>query len=319
MNLYFIKERMMRFGNLTLLLTCSLNLSFAALGDHLKKAEGKSSKHSMRNIDFIYMINLDQRPEKFAQSSKQLEPFGIFPYRFSAVNGWELTLDAINDVGLKYQPGMTPLLATTYLPGETGNGTHEMMCEYGRTYFVHCMARGTIGCALSHISVLQDAWDAGYETIWVMEDDILVLQDPTVIPHLIDKLDARVGKENWDVLFTDQDIKGADGQYIPAYGSAKRPDMDCSDKARFSKKYTIKKEISPDFRRISARFGAHTMIIRRSGIKKLLDFAFEHQIFFPYDMDNYLHPDIKRYSLTYDVVGNLGGATSDNGGAFYKE
>ncbi len=306
------------FNYAVLTFTCFVNFSFAALVDHLKKPGEKPPIHQMRNIDFIYMINLDQRPEKFAQSAKQLEAYGISPYRFSAVNGWELSLEAINDVGLKYLPGMTPLLATTYLPGETGNGTHEVMGEYGRTYFVHCMARGTIGCALSHISVLQDAWDSGYETIWVLEDDIVVLKNPTVIPDLIDKLDARVGKGNWDVLFTDQDIKGADGQYIPAYGSAKRPDMDCSESARFCKKYTIKKDISPDFRRISARFGAHTMIIRRSGVKKLLDFFYAHQIFFPYDMDNYLPPSIKRYSLTYDVVGNLGGATSDNGGANYK-
>jgi hypothetical protein len=95
--------------------------------------------------------------------------------------------------------------------------------------------------------------------------------------------------------------------------------MDCSPEGRYSEKFTIKKEISPDFRRISARFGAHTMIIRRSGIKKLLEFALEHKIFLPYDMDNYLHPDIKRYSLTYDVVGNLVGSLSDNGAANYRE
>ena len=70
----------------------------AAVADHFKKALGKSDIHRMKNIDFIYMINLDQRPEKFEKCINQLHPFGIYPYRFSAVNGWELTIEAINDV-----------------------------------------------------------------------------------------------------------------------------------------------------------------------------------------------------------------------------
>ena len=296
-----------------------LATSHASLADHFKKVEKSSEPHGMRNIDFIYMINLDQRPEKFAQSTAQLSRYQISPYRFSAVNGWELSLEAINDVGLKFQPGMTPLLATTYLPEEQGKERHEVMSVYGRTYFCHCMARGTIGCALSHNSVLQDAWDSGYETIWVMEDDIEVLKDPNLISDLIEELDALVGKENWDVLFTDQDIRGGQGQYIPAYGSAERPDMDCSYEARFCERFTERREVSANLRKISARFGAHSMVIRRSGIQKLLDFANNHNIFFPYDMDNYLPEGINRYSSTFDIVSNLVGSLSDNGGANYEK
>ena len=89
----------------------------------------------------------------------------------------------------------------------------------------------------------------GYETIWVMEDDIEVLMDPEMISELIDELDALVGKKRWDVFFTDQDIRGSEG-YIPAYGSAARPDMDCSNRARFCKKFTEKKDISQNLRKI---------------------------------------------------------------------
>ncbi|MFI5334690.1 MAG: hypothetical protein ACHQT8_05960 [Chlamydiales bacterium] len=35
---------------------------------------------------------------------------------------------------------------------------------------------------LSHLSILQDAFDSGYETIWVMEDDIEVVRNPTFSP-----------------------------------------------------------------------------------------------------------------------------------------
>lgn len=285
---------------------------------HLKPALNKGSNHSMRGIDFIYMINLDRRPEKFAKASGELIPYGIIPYRFSAVNGWELTLQAINDVGLKYRPGMTPLMATSYPIEAKGLPNHGFMTQYGTAYFCHCMAWGTIGCILSHISVLKDAWDSGYETIWVMEDDIEVLKDPTLIPDLLDQLDQLVGRENWDVLFTDQNYRKGVGEYIIASGAAKRPDMDCSLKERTSEKYTINAQISPDFRKVSARFGTHSMIIRRSGIKKLLDFALEHEVFLPADMDNYLAPTMCRYSFTYDVVSNMLNALSDNGSPAYE-
>ena len=290
--------------------------AFADMQDHLKKAEGKSETHQMRNIDFIYMINLDERPEKFATASSQLHKYGIYPYRFSAVNGWKLSVETINDVGLKYQPGMMPLKATFY--EDDGIPHYEFMREFGRTYFCNNMSKGSIGCALSHISVLKDAWDSGYETIWVLEDDIEVIENPLLIPGLIDELNTLIGKDNWDVLFTDQNYRLAKDQYMLARGACERPDMDCSLEERYSEKYTLNQDISPDFRKISARFATHSMIIQRSGIKKLLDFALAHKIFLAYDLDNYLPPGIHRYSFTRDLVSNMLGAPSDNQVPLYE-
>jgi GR25 family glycosyltransferase involved in LPS biosynthesis len=286
--------------------------SFADIVDRLKKAEGKSDIHSLESIDFIYMINLDQRPEKFTIASEQLHKYGIYPYRFSAVNGWELSLEAINDVGLKYQPGMMPLKATYYSIEGDGMPSYEFMRKFGKTYFCHNMSRGSIGCALSHISVLKDAWDSGYERIWVLEDDIEAVGDPTTIPGLLDQLDALIGKDNWDVLFTDQNYRLPGGQYMVASGASERPDMDCSVKERYSAKYTLNEDINADFRKVSARFATHSMIIQRSGIKKLLDFSLTRKIFLAYDLENYLVPGIKRYALTRDLVSNMIGAPSDN-------
>lgn len=314
---------MVKLSSLFLKLTC-LSCLFSTilhgeLVDHLKKAADKGSMHVMRNIDFIYMINLDKRPEKFSQSAGQLHRYGIFPYRFSAVNGWELSLEAINDVGLKYQPGMTPLMATTYPVEAGGRPSHEFMTEFGKAYFCHCMARGTIGCALSHISVLQDAWDSNYETIWVMEDDIEVLVDPRILCDLIDRLDQTVGKDNWDVLLTDKDYRTARDVHLKAAGAPKRPDMDCSLEARYQEKYIVNRQISQDFSRVSARFGAHSMIIRRSGIKKLLEYSKAHLIFMPYDLENHLADGLNRYATVCDIVTNMIGSLSDNGVAGYEK
>jgi GR25 family glycosyltransferase involved in LPS biosynthesis len=174
------------------------------------------------------------------------------------------------------------------------------------------MAHGAIGCYLSHLSILQDALDSGYETIWVMEDDVEVMENPNIISDLIDKLDALVGKGNWDVLFTDPDYRGPDGNYLVANGAPKRPDMDCSVEERLSEKYTMQKVISEDFKKIGARFATHSMIIRRSGMIKLLNFVKERGIFLPVDLENYLMP-INRYATRYPVVTNLLGAYSDIG------
>lgn len=300
-----------------LLAFCSI-LS-AELVDWLIKPEGKSDIHGMQNIDFIYMINLDKRPEKFAIASEELHRYGIFPYRFSAVNGWELSIDAINDVGFTCRAGIEQLFATAYPLELSGKPVHEWMGKVGRTYFVEGMAKGSIGCALSHISVLKDAWDSNYETIWVLEDDITVLDDLKILPELIERLDALVGKENWDVLFTDRDYRKAENEYLKAFGAADRPDMDCSFAAKYSPCYTERRQISPDFQKITARFGTHSMIIRRSGIKKLLEWSYLHKIFLPYDLENYLNPDIKRYALTYDLVTNQLNALSDNARPLYTD
>jgi len=284
----------------------------ADLLNWLKKAEGKSSIHRMRNIDFIYMINLDQRPEKYKQSSEELHRYGIFPYRFSAVNGWQLPLEAINDVGLKCTVGMNQLLSTAYPIEMRGEPVHEYISKIGRAYFVHGFSKGSIGCALSHISVLKDAWDSNYETIWVLEDDIAALRDPNILSDLIDKLDDLVGRGNWDVLFTDQDYRLSAGKYLVASGATERPDMDCSIEARYAKRFTENTQVSANFRKISARFATHSMIIRRSGIEKLLKWFMGHQIYLPVDLENYLPPGIRRYTVMDDVVSNTLDAITDN-------
>ena len=287
----------------------------AEVADYFKPASGKSDICNMKNIDFIYIINLDQRPEKFENCIRQLHPYGIYPYRFSAVNGWELSLDAINDVGVQFSSEMRGgFWATSFLPNENFTPSHEIIQTVGRTYFCHCMARGTIGIVLSHLSVLQDAFDSGYETIWVMEDDVEVIQDPRQVSDMIVVLDCLVGKNGWDILFTDRDIRDANGNYVPSGGFATRPNYHPKkNRAAFCERYKVGKL----FTRIGARFGAHSMIVRRSGMQKILGYIKKYKIFLPYDMEYYLPEFMRLYSLNVDIVSNQPKAISDNGGANY--
>lgn len=289
----------------------------AGVQDYFKPALNKTGYHQIPNIDYIYIINLDERPEKLNNCLSQLEPFGIYPYRFSAVNGWKLPLSAFNELGVKWESWMAipNLWGTSYFPDGNGEPHHEIMSVVGRTYFCHCTARGTVGISLSHLSVLQDAYDSGYETIWVMEDDIHVQKDPNILSSLIKKLDDTVGHQSWDILFTDPDIKDLKGNYVPCTSHAPRPNFRPSNPGRFA----VNMNIGKDFKRIGNRFGAHSMIVRRSGMKKILDFIKTYNLFLPYDMDYTMPNDIKCYSLRYDVVSNFPGAISDNGGANYEK
>lgn len=292
-----------------LLIVSLFNLCEAHVFDHLKDIEQKSDGHSMRNIDFIYMINLDDRPEKFKMSLDQLKPYGISPFRFSAIYGWKLSLEEINDIGVKYHKGMDcGFNATSYLTKDL-KPHHQKIQTPNQTYFCHCLSRGAIGIVLSHLSVLKDAYQSDYETIWVMEDDIDVLADPRVIPDLIDKLDNLVGKEGWDILFTDRDIRNSEGGYNPARGYARRPNFKVKDKARLC----VNQPISPEFRLLGARFGATSMIIRRSGIEKILNFYKKYGVYHPYDMDYHVPEGMRMFTVLKDIISNKTDAISDNG------
>ncbi len=286
----------------------------AKLEDHFKKVYGKLDIYRMKNIDFIYVINLDQRSKKFERCAHQLGFWEIVPYRFSAVNGWELPLETIQDVGILYEPWMTTGAWGTYYENPSWEvSKHEYVYKFGRVYFSHCMSRGAIGITLSHLSILQDAYDSDYETIWVMEDDIDILKNPHLLSDLIEKLDSAVGKDGWDILFTDQDTKNSLGYYVPCTGFAWRPNFQPKDESRFAARIAI----NADFRQVGARFGAYSMIIRRSGMKKLLDFFKEYQIFLPYDIEFPLPQDIRLFTPTFDIISTWPSSPSDNGAPNY--
>lgn len=285
------------------------NMLHAGIEDHFKKISDKSEPCQMRNIDFIYMINLDKRPEKYQNSLAQLAPYGIFPHRFSAINGWKLSLETINDIGLRYKSWMQDGIWGTYFPvQDAGIPSHELMQPGDKKYFSYGMTKGAIGIVLSHLSVLQDAYDSGYETIWVMEDDIEVIRNPLILSDLIEELDGLVGKEGWDILFTDQDAKGRDGRYVICLSHARKPNFSPVNPEKFSKRYNI----SPSFRCVGARYGTYSMIVRRSGMKKILNFIKNYGLFLPFDME-YTQPEQMRlFTIIDDVVSTLPNAPTDN-------
>ncbi len=254
-------------------------MSFSFLQAHwetlLKPCEGRKRNHKIGEIDFIYMINLKERPEKWDTSLKQLLPFGIYPYRFDAINGWKMDKELFQGLGCpELAEGMTP---------------------------------GKVGCLLSQLSVLKDAYDRGFKTIWLMEDDIQVYENPNQLSKLIPALDKLVA--DWDILYTDPETKGFDGNQVPCLTIRPRPNL-LPEPMEF---YLRRKSINKTFTEIGMRYGCYSMIIRQSGIKKILDYFTKYRFYLPLDMELFFIPRLKQIVLNKDLISTRPGIPSDTG------
>jgi GR25 family glycosyltransferase involved in LPS biosynthesis len=235
------------------------------LEKYFKKPVDKPRPNGIRKVDFIYMISLNHG--RFSRSIGQLSQYNIRPYRFEAVDGSTLPQETINQLG-------TPT-------------------------FCHGMSRKQIGTALSHLSVLQDAYESGYETIWVMEDDIQVIQNPSILSGLIDELDGLVG--DWDLLYTDIEAKASNGKLVPCLAISPRPNFPPNPLAHYLRRLRL----SENFTEIGMRYGCYSMIIRRSGIKKILEYFKKYRIYLPIDMDLFFIPGLKQITCNHEIVSHM--------------
>jgi GR25 family glycosyltransferase involved in LPS biosynthesis len=246
------------------------------------------------------MINLDTRPEKYAASINQLEKYGIRPSRFSAIDGGKLSIDVLNQLGVRLaDPKINKKVMGKVFRNVDGieYRTIEFIENPELTYFCTGITRGAIGCILSHLAILQDAYQSQYNMIWVMEDDIQVVEDPSQIAELIFELN-RVDP-SWDILFTDVDSKNMQGCRVPCRGLAMRPDVSIEPIAFYLAKF---EKVNNRISKIGMRYGTYSMILSRLGIEKILNYYKTHAIYLPYDCDYWLIPSLKMYGQDRDIV-----------------
>jgi len=246
---------------------------------------------NIKNIDLIYLINLDQRPEKLERTLSQLSPYGIVPNRFSAIYGWTLADEVFEDIGLKVAPGMN-WRGSVYLRQKYS--LLVLKPTYGSAIFYYRMSHGAVGCTLSHLSILQNAYEANAESIWILEDDVTVNANPHCLSDYIEKLNDLVGKDGWDVLYTDNYDYFA--PFTP--GTNFRPDMPSMN---FEPLF-LRKDLGSDFVQIGGRCHTHSLIVRRSGIRKILEFSKRNGIYLPYDIEIAFVPEIRFFNLKHNIV-----------------
>ncbi|NGX37503.1 MAG: hypothetical protein K1000chlam2_00659 [Chlamydiae bacterium] len=286
----------------------SINLnSLLSVEKHYRKFHTEAQTQQIEGIDFIYLINLDKRPDRLEESNAQLARYNIIPCRFPAIYGRDLSGNALKDTGVKYQSTMQKHQWVMSVSTE-GTLEYDFLRDscLGKTIYSQWMNYGAVGCALSHLSVLQNAYDSGYQRIWMMEDDIDIKQDPHLLSNYIEKLDALVGKTGWDVLFTDPKGNATQTPEEPVWWMS-RPNCLSLDQYSFS----MQTKISDDFIKIGTRGSTYSLVINRSGIEKILEHMKKNHLFNPYDNELSFVENIQLYTLTYPLVTHLKGSISD--------
>lgn len=219
-------------------------------------------------IEHIYVLNLDIRKDRWLKTKQQLESFGLSPVRFSAVNGWIMDRRKLKNL---YKQRVENSCSSYLTPGQ-------------------------VGCFLSHTAVLKDAFIKGYNLIWVLEDDIIVLQNLNHINNLLKEMDSF--DSNWDLLFTDIDTRGLDINEIWTFDSFLKHSFDY----RLVREENFIPQENEFFKRIEYRLGAHSMFISKQGIKKLLEYLENHKISYPIDIQIHCCPAKRFYVSKQEFV-----------------
>lgn len=213
-------------------------------------------------VDCIYLINLDRRPARLERMQKTLDEFDLHFQRVSAVDGQQLSKETKQALFGNY-PIRLP--------------------------------NGAIGCLLSHLSILQDAYSREYNCIWILEDDVLVKEDPHVLAPLLKELEKQ--DPDWDLFYTDIDAKDGNGNYVPPLNSDFRP----GQPARHISYYQEKQKLG-EFFRIRQRYGTWSMFVSRSGMQKLLNYYQHVYLWGAYDIDLFYAPNLHCYTTSRDIV-----------------
>lgn len=263
---------------------------YGSIEDHFSACIDKPPQlnQQIEGIDYIYLINLDKRPQRLATSLKELNRYKISPYRFSAIDGKNLSRKALKESCFIYQKEMESN-RWARLVEDDGQLSYLFLNEDAAELpiFSEWMTPGAVGCALSHLSILQDAYNSGYDTILVLEDDIKIKKDPHLISALIKKLDLFT-HEDWDILYIDPtglEIEPNNSWFMW------RPDH----KLYETQNFVHRQKISKDFFSVASHTRTHSMIIRRSGMEKILNHLKNNGLYLPIDHEIAFANEINLY------------------------
>jgi GR25 family glycosyltransferase involved in LPS biosynthesis len=97
-------------------------------------------------FDHVFVINLSSRPEKWTAIQQELDNLGVKNYsRFDAI-----------------RPDLEQVPPFLYENMTLGAGAQDL-----NNYL-----RGSVGCKLSHLKIIELALEKGYEKILILEDDV---------------------------------------------------------------------------------------------------------------------------------------------------
>jgi len=191
-------------------------------------------RSSIKGIDCIYLINLERRPDRLERVDKILKKYGIEYTLVPAVDGKNL------------------------FPYNSSQYKKIFKLKQGLKRSYGELNPGEIGCFLSHYIIYRDAYKNGYNTIWILEDDIEVKKGIKKMPFIIRSLNENI--PNWEVFYT-------------------------FNKISFSKKRLNGKPINSLIETFHNRLtGTYSMVVSKLGINKIMKELSNNLISLPIDM-----------------------------------
>lgn len=220
----------------------------------------------LRSIDCIYVINLNSRPDKWERTSKLFAENDLRINRVQATDGWRLD--------------------------------HEVMEELSGPYPVRLQAR-EYGRLLSYLRAMKDAFERGFECIWICEDTVEFFDDVQKISSLIDQLSAF--DPNWHVFYPDVGPRYQEGERVFRQLSVPydpRPDEELESEEYYAKKFRV----SDDIMKIRGRAPFNSLLISKRGIQKILHYFAHVFLWSPIDVNLHTIPNMRQYAVKTDIV-----------------
>jgi GR25 family glycosyltransferase involved in LPS biosynthesis len=236
------------------------------LYDYLIKTEITEPNSGLPAVDAVYVINLERRKEKWVQAKQMCEEHGIHPNRLNAVDGRLIPPEAFKAL-------------------------------FG--YYKQNISAAQVGCMLSHLSTIKDAYDRGFETIWILEDDAEIQGNLQLLFEDLSALKKMV--PNWDVFYTNPGLNNIKPTF---YGHFLQDRIDPRPDQRMNKlsTYLDRSPLNKHMFKTGLRWGAYSMFISRHGMELILNY-FSHVYFWsPYDLDIHYIPTIQEFSSTESIV-----------------
>ena len=163
---------------------------------------------------------------------------------------------------------------------------------------------------LSHLSILRHAIEKDYDVIWILEDDVVFVENPKVLDSLIEELDQI--DPDWEFLYTDISSRFVREDGEIEWFSFEQNFGKNFDYALITSEYYEPYE-DDDIESIQYRLGAYSMILSKKGIRKLYDYFMNNRMRHAYDVDLNFCEDKHMYQTKRDIVttyGAFGSSTS---------
>ena len=232
-------------------------------------------------IDFVYVINLATDSDKIHKNIQGLNfKDDLRYYEFPAVNGWELVKGEIDS---NYEFKQADWWKLPNNPKEPQND-----------WWSRDLTPGEIGCSLSHYQVIEGAYNSGYNSVLILEEDFYLNKDFDKFPEFeLNHLD-----DDWSICYLGRSPLNKDKE----------------------------KAVNESIIRCGYTYNSHAYMISRKGMKEILNSDYLNNLI-PYDeflsAIHCVHPrkdanknlgnkDFRAYSFKVDYINQSSNYDTDS-------